>query len=181
MEASAYFHEDDYCQMEILPSENLTYCKKQMDDIDEFSEVHKDEDSFTDIFIREESPISLADRKIPVARLEQALGPILEKYDRVFTGYSSYRVECKNTGAFVYNENISVFYDVDGGVINHLWLMLVPYTQEELEKGIAALNALASLGDLILADWGWSFVENLQNSAQIASYMNERLKVFSEL
>lgn len=181
MEKAAFFHEDDYCQIEILPCENLTYCKNQMDEIDGFSEAHRDGDGFTDIFIREDNPISLAERKIPVTRLEQALGPVLKKYDRVLTGYSSYREECKNAGAFVYNENISVFYDVDGDVIHHLWLMLVPYTQEELEKGIEALNALASLGDLILADWGWSVVERLQNQAQIAHYMNQRLKVFSEL
>ena len=181
MEKVAYFHEADYCQTEVLPSENLAYCKRQMEDIDEFSEAHRDGDGFTDIFIREDNPISLADRKIAVARLEQVLGPILEKCDRVFTGYSSYREECKNAGAFVYNENVSVFYDVDDGVVKNLWLMLVPYTREELEKGIEALNALASLGDLILADWGWSFVESLQNKAQIADYMNERLKVFSEI
>lgn len=181
MEKVAYFHEDDYCQTEILPSENLAHCKRQMEDIDEFSEAHRDGDSFTDMFIREDNPIGLIDKRIPVTRLEQALSPILEKYDRVFTGYSSYREECINTGAFVYNENIAVFYDVDGDAVKNLWLMLVPYTQEELKKGIEALNALASLGELILADWGWSFVESLQNKAQIAHYMNERLKVFSEI
>lgn len=38
---SIYFHEDDFCQIEILPIENLGFCLKQAGCIEEFAKTHK--------------------------------------------------------------------------------------------------------------------------------------------
>ncbi len=36
---TVYFHEDDYCQQEILPLSNKAVCLKEMDEINGFSEA----------------------------------------------------------------------------------------------------------------------------------------------
>jgi hypothetical protein len=35
-----YFHEDDYCQQEVLPLTALDFCSKQIKEIDEFAVAH---------------------------------------------------------------------------------------------------------------------------------------------
>jgi hypothetical protein len=36
----AWFHEDDYCRVELLPEANWDFCVQQMRDLKEFGEAH---------------------------------------------------------------------------------------------------------------------------------------------
>jgi len=121
---SIYFHEDDYCQIEILPIENLAFCMKQAGLINEFSNEHWTGAGWADMFVRAENPISLHEKKIPVALLEKTLGNVLPKFDEVYTGYSSYREKCNHISAFGQNEDIVVFYDEKDGLVSNIWLTL---------------------------------------------------------
>jgi len=56
-----YFHEDDYCQIELLPSTSWKFCFNQIKEIDEFSEKHKVKNGigWDKIYIRKESPYKI--------------------------------------------------------------------------------------------------------------------------
>ena len=93
----AFFHEDDYCQREILPLTAKNFCLKQMGEINDFSQEHQLESGlFTDIFIRENTPHGIEELGLCSEQLNAALN-FLPLYDLVETGYSSYREESEAT------------------------------------------------------------------------------------
>ncbi len=57
----SYFHEDDYCQIEILPIDNLKFCLKQAGKISEFSEKHQNGIGWDAMYVREENPRKLSE------------------------------------------------------------------------------------------------------------------------
>ena len=174
-----YFHEDDYCSIEILPIENLEFCLKQAGLIADFSEKHKAEVGYTDIFALEKSPFSMQSKKIPKAVLEKAVQSILPKFDEVFTGYGSYEEKCSHIGAFGNNENVVIFYDEKDGFIENIWLNLNVYEAEDITIAKSLVHTLSKLGNFIIADWGWGFIEALHNCEQINQYLLNRLEVFA--
>ena len=53
-ERIAFFHEDDYCQREILPLAAKSFCLRQIKEINDFSQMHRAANGlYTDIYIRE--------------------------------------------------------------------------------------------------------------------------------
>ena len=176
---SIYFHEDDYCQIEILPVENLGFCLKQAGLIDEFSEEHKAGAGYTDMFIRGENPLSIYTKSIPVGVFEEAL-EVAPKYDEVFTGYSSYCEKCESTNAFGHQENVAVFYEEKDGFVKNIWLALDIYEDNDVSITYNMLTSLAKLGDFIIVDWGWGFIEELHDAARIKQYLQKRLEVFTD-
>ena len=175
-----YFHEDDYCSLEILPVENLEFCLKQTGLIDDFSEKHKAEVGYTDVFVRDKNPVPLCSKKISETTLDERIKNIFPKFDEVFTGYGSYEEKCNHIGAFGNNEDVVAFYEVKGGFIENIWLNLNIYEANDVVIANNLLHSLSKLGDFIVADWGWSFIEKLSNSEKINQYLQKRLEVFSE-
>ena len=86
-----FYHEDDYCQIEIQPVENYGFCAKQAGLIVEFTEADGTKDGFANVYLRDQSPISLLDKGISAHAIEKALAQSFPKYDEVLTGYSTYR------------------------------------------------------------------------------------------
>ena len=70
-----YFHEDDYCQIEVLPVSNWEHCATQIGEIESFSEAHPAPGGtgWTDMYVREENPFSLRDLGISRTTLASAL------------------------------------------------------------------------------------------------------------
>ena len=176
---SIYFHEDDYCQLEILPAENHTFCSRQMGQINEFAEAHRSGAGYTDMFVREDNPVSLREKKIPVIELEEALTGILPKYHEVYTGYSSYREKCAHTGAFGKGQNVVLFYDEKESLVNNIWLTLDIKWEGDISAALDMFSAMSSLGDFIITDWGWNFVEELKSVDELEQYLHKRLEAFT--
>ena len=176
IKSEIYFHEDDYCQIEILPVENLDFCLEQAGLIDESAEAHYDGFGYTEAFVRKENPISLHDKKISAIFFNETLSGILPvKYDEVFTGYASYRVKCEHTSAFGYDDKtVVVFYDEDDGFIINIWLDLGISQESDIALVQNFFIALSKLGDFIIADWGWCFVEKINNHEKIEQYLQNR-------
>lgn len=181
MEKSIYFHEDDYRQVEILPAENEAYCKRRAGLIDQFAEEHRSEAGFTNIYVRQENPLSLREKKLAKADLEQALKSHLSYYDQVYTGYSSYRELCQNTYAFALNENIAVYYAVEKDIIGEIWLSMMPETEDEVDLAQRVLETIGGLEELILADWNQGVVARLEDKEAVVQYLKELLSWWSEL
>ena len=178
---STYFHEDDYGQIEILPSENYSFCCKQAGLIDKFAEEHRVGAGYTDMYVRESNPVPLREMGLTCLELEEVLRPLLPYSDKVYTGYSSYCELCEDTHGFVFNENVSLFYAFSGDVIRDIWLQLTPDVEEEACLAKKMLGAIGCLGDFIIADWSWGAVEKLSDAVAVDNYLQEKYLSFSKL
>ena len=171
---TVYFHEDDYCQWEILPLAGKEYCLREMDAIDDFAEEHGEGQFFSDIYLRGESPRTLRELKLRPGQLAAALD-FLPAFDRVEMGYSSYQEECIGTCARGLSNELAVFWDVDEeGFVKALWLVIW-IKAESADTARRIYTALGRLAPLLLADWNWSACVDLTDPAAIEKYIRERL------
>ena len=77
-----FYHEDDFCQIEIVPKENLSELIKQADNISDFTS----ENGYSDIYVREENKVSLKTKKISKSELESLLTKLgTEKHTEIIT------------------------------------------------------------------------------------------------
>lgn len=177
-----FFHEDDYCQIEILPKENYNYCIAQCSNIEDFANNHMDADGcgYTDIYIRNNNQIPLSTLNLSKDYLKKCMENILPKFDRVETGYSSYRIEAKNTCAYGFNENITVFFDYDeNDIIQNIWLTLDIYEKNDITNTEKLLHKLSETSELLLVDWGWSEAYLLTETEPIVQYLRRRENIFN--
>lgn len=167
---TVYFHEDDYCQCEILPLMAKEHCLREMGEIEVFAEEHREGPFFNDVYLRGDSPHTLRELNLRSEQLEAVLD-FLPAFDRVETGYSTYREECKDTYARGFNDNLAVFWDTDeGGVVKALWLVIwVKAENVDIVRRI--YTALGSVAPLLLADWNWSACVDLTNQNEIEQYI----------
>lgn len=182
---SIYFHEDDYCQIEILPVQNYNYFKQEIDKINDFSEKHQVADGigWTDMYIRNESPITLKELKIPIEKLSASLQRVVCKFDSVYTGYSSYREVCKSTFAYGDTDDVVVFFDFDKeqNLVTSIWMTLDIRNEAQIDSAKQILKALSGIYKLILVDWGWGFLSELEDIPDIEHYLNKREEVFKRI
>ncbi len=170
----AYFHEDDYCQVEALPISNWDRCASELENIDEFSQAHSAGIGWTSIYVRDENAQRILSLNISIAALASALSPILPPYDKVLTGYSSHREESKRTLAFGTETACIVFAGYDeNGVIEDIWFEMGLTDQAGKDRALSGLSALARLGKLLLVDWSASRLIELANPEQIKSYFED--------
>jgi len=177
--ASVYFHEDDFCQIEILPVENLAFCLKQAGCIAEFADEHRAGVGFSDMYMREDVNISLHSKKISATDLKNLLGKILPEFDLVYTGYGSYREKCDFTNAFGQNSSIVLFYECDAEFVKNIWLTLDVKNSADIEVAIGIFGTLSQAGEFLIADWELGFVEPLKNISAINGYLKRLLKAFT--
>lgn len=159
-----YFHEDDYRQIEILPIDNLSFCIKEIGDIEKSASENFDGFGYKDIHIREENPSELISLSISENELEDKLSAHLPKYDNVYTGYSSYREQCTGTFAFGKDDQETIFYETSNGNCSAIWV------SDPLEE----LLYLPYLEKLLFVDWSWGFVCPLIESKKYLEYINNR-------
>lgn len=171
MDKKIFFHEDDYLQIEILHRENKDFCKKQISNICDFTNEHKTNGGYTDIFVREESlKKSIKEYSIKVSEMEKALSKLFEISDNVFTGYGSYEVKCENTKAVYKDDDTVLYFEYEDEVINHIWLNR---DIDETDRKIIydMLNILSSLIDFILVDYDMLYILEFKNKEDIDKYI----------
>lgn len=160
----AYYHEDDYCQIELLPLDNLQHCLTQMGAQQAFADAHRSGAGWTDMYVIETPPSPLSAMGIRAEQLRLALGDALPPYDVVYTGYGSYRVECKNVLAFGGEQTETLFVGLDEhGIVCDLWC----------SDGMEQLLLLPLKEQLLLADWGAAFACPLADGELFARYLEE--------
>ena len=169
---SVYFHEDDYCQVEILPVAAQEYCLDEMKRIGEFAAAHRDGLGFTDVYMRANVPQSLASLDIPLVDLRSAIDDKLSPFDRVFTGYSSHRERCRTVYAWGSGELAALFAEVgDGDVIKAMWVSLYGLSADRVDAWCRAFASLPHSSKLVLADWNSCEVVPLEDEAAMTAYL----------
>src|SRR5262245_7306691 len=86
-----YFHEDDYCQQELLPREALPFAEVQVKEVDEFADAHRAPGGmgWTNIYMRKEPPVGFQTLGMKKEDFAAAVSLHLPPFDLVYTGYSS--------------------------------------------------------------------------------------------
>jgi len=169
---TAFFHEDDYCQVEVLPASARGYCLTEMGRIDEFAEAHWDGAGFTGMYVRGQPPMPLASLGTKLAEWELALEPLVARFSQVLTGYSSYREPCTSVVGWGFSDGQAVFAGVgEGGLVGPVWLSLNGVTAERVELWSRLLGSLPRAAELVVADWNSSQVVSLADEPGLAAYL----------
>lgn len=153
-----WFHEDDYCQTELLCDENLDWCVEETRKIEEFSEAHRAGIGWTKMYMRPPAPVALATRGITVTELAEAIAPYAPPYDSVTTGYSTHVEDAVNVAAYGAGGSVTLFAEQRDGVVTALWLEL-----GRLDENATAMLAALSRWSLLLVDWSGGQVIRLSD------------------
>lgn len=171
------FHEDLFNQVEFLPRENLSYLKTENKQIDHFGEEHSDGLGFKDVYMRKDNPITLADKKITLDKLNKILTYYeFKKYSEVYEGYGSTKWKCENTFAYTY-DGAEIFVSIKNDFINDFWINNFRF-HEDFETKTKLRNLLSKIGnelDLILNDWDLTTMIDLKDELEIQKYLDEEL------
>ena len=167
-----YFHEDDYCQVEVLPATNYEFCRNQLGEIESFSAQHDTGFGWTDMYVRSDVPTTL--RAIQLARTDLAteVTAYLPEFDRVLTGYSTHREECKSTTAFGANRNLVLYAEHDDGIVSKIWLTINGLSANDMVYA-KRLFEYFSRFQLMLVDWSMSALVVLADSDAVVRYLAE--------
>ena len=171
-----YFHEDLYCQVEIIPRENSVNLDLENDKINEFSEEHFDGVGYTDVYARDGHGIKTCERGIQVDELDELITNIgFEKKNEIYTGYGAYKVKCKKTIGY-HLDGAIIYCDFDENqLIQNIWIDGFRFNGKSTFKPqmIQALNELGKRWNLILNDWDLCEKIDLEVENEISSYIDE--------
>ncbi|HWM94363.1 MAG TPA: hypothetical protein VN493_26645 [Thermoanaerobaculia bacterium] len=174
--SSVFFHEDDYCQVEILPIAARAHCLAEMGHIEELADAHRSGAGFTDIYLRGESPLPLASLGITLEELRSAVEPLAPRFAQVFTGYGSYREPCQSVSGWGLGDGKAMFAGVgEGGVVGPAWLSLDGISAEQVGLWCEVLRSLPRAAELLVADWNAGLVVPLADESQLAAYLRGEL------
>lgn len=171
---TVFFHEDDYCQQEILAPDSESFAAEQNEKIQEFSEEHKAPGGagWTDMYVREsvDKPLDLK-----LQQLKQVLAPIVPQYDEVYTGYgSSYRELCPNTLAWGINNECAIYADYDTEEnVTTLWVDF--FDRDNIDTACKIIEALAQINAFVYVDWAWDYQQLITDVNIFREYLTDKL------
>ncbi|MCR8559230.1 hypothetical protein KXD93_16350 [Mucilaginibacter sp. BJC16-A38] len=175
---SIFFHEDDYCQIELLPLVNLLANLNEVDNPIYLAQENHTSFGFSGLYNKDATVISLSVLNIFLDDFEKILRKnALFCFKKVYTGYSSERILKDNIGAFGF-ENYVIYYKHENGIILTIWLGFSPLLDTLKvypQKLINSLNELGLAYNLILTDWIENITVNLKSTHIISNYFKEVL------
>ena len=175
MERTIFFHEDDYGQIELLPASAWAYCQQEMGMVEDFAQAHAVPGGYRDIYLRQPGP-SFLPLAVPFEHLAAAVTPIWPAFDRVETGYGSYREEAQQTRAFGENTTLALFCSVtEQKLIEDVWLTLLIQDEHQLAAVQHVLAAVSTLAPLLLADWNGLTAMLLGDGQAVEGYLKQLL------
>lgn len=178
-----FFHEDDYCQQELLPGESAEYAESELKRINDFAEEHlaPGEFGWTDVYARKEAPIELRAMGISKAKIDLILTEFLPRFDVVFTGYSSHRELCKSIAAWGRSPRCALFAKWNEvGVVQSIWAQFLERDEESISAATDAIASLGKLHRLIYVDWAWGYTCDASDAISFASKLRTKLVAIAD-
>lgn len=170
MTRKVFLNEDSYCQIEILPAENLAHCRKEMDALNDFADENEDPENE---YEAGGHPVPFKTLKITPDLLDSHLSKVATPFDIVETGFGKYKEVYPQTKAFGLNDRVVLFYDYEEGIVENIWLMLEIDTQKEQELVQNMLSAIAKIRPFFLVDWTFDAIILLEDEPAIKKYLKE--------
>lgn len=168
-----FYHEDDYCMIELTPIENITSLKEESETINAKTKKNFDGKGFSDIHIIKDDRVGIDIRKISPDSLEQIISKTgFPKAAVVTTGYGqTYREQVGN--AYGFGKDYAVIYfSTKNGYVDKIWLTN-PRSMNE-EKIILCLSELGDKWNLVLMDWFQTRIVNLADKEDINKYLQRQ-------
>lgn len=178
-----YFHEDDYCQQQLLPASEKGSASDELAKISDFSKAHAAPNGvgWTDVYVREGTGAGFDTLRMNRSQFEELIQACLPKFDAVYTGYSSYRQECKSTGAWGTSDSCCVFADWnDDGIIQNVWTGFFDDSPDSISLAARAVSSLASQSPLVFIDWAWDYTVDASDQEEFSRRLSDKLKDIAE-
>jgi hypothetical protein len=175
-----WFHEDDYCQQELLPLAAMGFCLRQVEQSQEFAAEHADPQGagWTDVYVLKQPPIRLIDLSIDIDTATRIFSAYLPQTSAVTTGYASYREPCERAAAFADDLNaLFVKWNKDRK-IEAIWTQI--FAIEHLDAPITAMQELGKSYPLLYADWAWGFATAVDGSHALRERIVAKLKTIQK-
>ena len=150
-----YVEEDDWGDVEVLPAEIVKWCRSELHKIAVFANAHRvPGGGWNDIYVRRPPPRALAELRLPLAPVLDALGPALPLFDRVTSGSFSAPEAVAGARAFGPSAQAAVIVlpDNSGTLVQSMMLVLNDAGRDSA-KIIKVLRGLPSPEALIAVDW----------------------------
>jgi hypothetical protein len=173
-----YFHEDDYCQQELLPREALPFAEAEVKKIAEFANAHRAPGGagWTDVYVRQKPVVNFRTLGMKKDDLHTAVSPHLPPFDLVSTGYSSYRERFRKAAAWGTSQHNALFADWDDdGKITNVWAQFFDSDEKFLLAASKAVAALGMLRSIFYVDWAWGYTCEIINEEALASSLRSKL------
>jgi hypothetical protein len=171
MTSNISIHEDDYCQIQFLPFENLEFVSNEMEEIIGFTHKNFSENGFEKIFERRNPNFPLLQKSISRLELENLIKKCnFEKIQNVNIGYGSSYKNSINYGFGT--DECAILFECEKDIVKTIWLnfyWIAPEKQKENLKGL--LMEIRELWNLILIDWNQCIVAEL-NEQSLNKYLN---------
>lgn len=166
-----FFHEDFYCQVQLLPMSAMRPYEAEMAKIDEFAGAHWDGTAWTSIYLRDDYSMYLSSLGIRIQDIGDKLDLILERVDAIFTGYSTYREQCNDTQGWVFPNGCGLLADYrSDGIVQHIFLVKEPPDVTSLERFKNAIEVLGSHSQFVIADWNKDILVPCFNDYKLRRY-----------
>jgi hypothetical protein len=178
-----YFHEDDYCQQQILPLDAKAFANEELKSIAEFSDTHRAPGGFgwTDMYMRSNSPLELRALGISRRQFSEAVTRSLAPFDDVYTGYSSHRERCNRTAAWGQSPTCALLADWDEAeVITNCWAMFFDQEEASIQAAAQAVASLSDIQPLIYVDWAWNYACEASKVDAFSDLLRTKLKTIEE-
>jgi hypothetical protein len=172
------FWEDDYCQIEIVPSENKDFIQKQSKHIDELASNSRSGSGFTETFCRGQMTFTTVSKEIRVDYFEKTLSDFKFQKAKHIRYDKSEILNCETgkTKAFGFS-NFTIFFDTENEFVKNIWLdigLIVSVTQFDLIQD--TLYTLGEECEFILIDWNSLKLYDLADRNQIQDYLMRHFK-----
>jgi hypothetical protein len=174
-EKSIFYHEDDFCQIEFLPDENIEFVKQEIENVETFLNVYRipNELMWAKMNMRDSGKTMLELLGITITQLKSNLEENTEIVKKVITGYSTYREPCINTIAFKISENDVIFVKFNNDdVIIRMWAIWFVNDESEKSQIIKILNNIPFKESLVITDWAWDVCIQLNDGKSINKYFD---------
>ena len=169
------FHEDIYCRHEFQLMENAAFLYQECSKIDEFSQEHFDGYGWTSAYVRSESPKHFAERKIRIKDVYRFFQK--QKFEvstNIYSGYGfNLNEPVKSTYTFEKN-GLAFFSFYEGKIAKNLWFINFGSINTGMiddEEFKHILIAIGKKWNLLLVDWDWTVVVNLQSESEVEHYV----------
>lgn len=168
-----FFHEDFFCQIELVPKENCFHIKRTFESFPEAI----DKNGFNSCIVRPEHPISVAEKQIPFKAIKAVLDSTTNGfYANVYSGYGNNKFRIKDAFAWDHN-HYGIFVQHNNQVVERIWLWYEhQFVQNNNGEPLCkALNTLGNRFSLILADWNRELAIDLSSTNKISAYLTDVL------
>jgi hypothetical protein len=183
-EHETWFYEEEFKGIELIPfsKANWELLTHQAQEIEKFSEAHKTEVGWTDVYLSQSPPESISAMGIQRGELIPCIPTSLPMFVRIHWTDGTHHSICEKTIAFGPHPALSFFVDFENDseeLAETLWLRLDLQSQDDVDVALELMQALTRW-PLMLYDSGWLQLIPIADTNRLTTYFQKRVSVFGK-